>query len=410
MSHPSIIFNCNYNGLSIIQELGQHNVKCIAMDHYRSIGTFSKYAKYVHCSNAATEEKKFIEELYQLCSRQAAKPVLFPTNDLWAQAISKYKSRLEEVAIPCVAPATVVELTLNKFAFYKLGRERNYMTPETYASDEILNISERIKYPIIAKPNARRSSSNEGEKMRILEAQLDRLRLTVINNAGELKSFLNKEGKYVEHMVFQQFIPGNSDYMYTVGIYADRESNIKAVFTGRKVRGYPAEFGDCILGEVYNLPQNLIDNTRRITKEIGFQGIAEFEYKLHSQTGEYYLIEINPRSWSWVGITPYCGVSLPWIAYTDLTGGSYNGKINSFHLNNGEVKYMKYLEDRNNCLFRYKKTFPEWHMSKQEWKKSLSAKILIKAEFNNDFWVAAMSLYFFWRNKIVMYIKRVLKA
>ena len=46
-----------------------------------------------------------------------------------------------------------------------------------------------------------------------------------------------------------------------------------------------------------------------IVKDLNYSGIAEFEYKKDLSTGRYRLIEVNPRSWSWIGITPACGVS-----------------------------------------------------------------------------------------------------
>src|SRR5690606_1760274 len=138
----------------------------------------------------------------------------------------------------------------------------------------------------------------------------------------------------------QQFIPGLSNQMFTVGVYADRGYELAGIFTGRKARGYPAEFGDCIVGESYPVPQGLIENVRRIVKDLRYEGIAEFEYKRHELTGGYYLIEINPRSWSWVGITPACGVSLPWLAYTDLLGIHYEGRRDSSNLEPGRIKYV----------------------------------------------------------------------
>ncbi|WP_269848919.1 hypothetical protein [Methanosarcina horonobensis] len=67
--------------------------------------------------------------------------------------------------------------------------------------------------------------------------------------------------------------------MYTVGIYSNRHSEILGLFTGHKVRGYPAESGDCIIGECVKVPEYIIENTKRIVKELKYSGIAEFEYK-----------------------------------------------------------------------------------------------------------------------------------
>lgn len=92
----------------------------------------------------------------------------------------------------------------------------------------------------------------------------------------------------------------NPDERYTVGIYTDEDHCVKAVFTGRKVRRFPADIGDNIVGESCTVPETNIGNSIRIVEELQYSGIAEFEYKKDAVTGEYKLIEINPRSWSWI--------------------------------------------------------------------------------------------------------------
>ena len=67
--------------------------------------------------------------------------------------------------------------------------------------------------------------------------------------------------------------------MYSVGIYADQNSDVLAVFTGRKVRGENPLYGDCIVGQVEQVPSELIQETKRLLKELGYTGIAEVEYK-----------------------------------------------------------------------------------------------------------------------------------
>jgi len=86
-------------------------------------------------------------------------------------------------------------------------------------------------------------------------------------------------------------------------------------------------------------------------------------------------------------------------------GLAYNGRFDNFHLNNGEVKYVKYLEDYDNCLNKYKTDFPAWYMNMKQWRKSLECKKLIKAEFSSDdVGVSAKSLYRFLLQKIRTFI------
>mgnify|MGYP001225699876 CR=1 FL=1 len=113
----AIVFNCDYNGLSIIQELGRHNVKVIALDNIRAIGTFSKYAKFIKCPNPQIAEELFIDFLLKLHTKLNARAVLFPTNDHWAYSISKYKNEMSKYYSVCVADYSVIELLIKKKKF-----------------------------------------------------------------------------------------------------------------------------------------------------------------------------------------------------------------------------------------------------------------------------------------------------
>ena len=142
--------------------------------------------------------------------------------------------------------------------------------------------------------------------------------------------------------------------------------------------------GNCVVGQAEELPPELKQMVRRMCKELGYHGIAEFEFKRDALTGEFKLIEVNPRSWSWVGITPVCGVSLPWLAYADLTGVEPVPYTEST-VSSGSVKWVRLLDDLLNCLyFNQREGYPEWHMTPRRWWQTLNAERLVVAEFALD--------------------------
>lgn len=389
MQNPAIIFNCHYNGLSIIQELGKNGIKCIAMDCVRSIGTYSKYASYQKCPDPLNNEDEFIHFLYNFCKNMGCKPVLFPTNDHWAVAISKNKKLISEVSFPVVADWDSVNVLINKDLFYEIGQKRNYLTPLSWNVEGTKNLK-TVNYPIVAKPLFRRISSNEN--LKDITENMDRLRFNLIKNKEGLSRFIDAEHEFVEKLIFQEYVYGMSDSMYTVGIYANKYSEILGLFTGHKVRGYPADSGDCIIGEYIKVPEYVIENTKKIVKDLRYSGIAEFEYKKDAVTGEFKLIEVNPRSWSWIGITPACGVSLPLIAYNDLCGKKM--KFTESNFNDGSVKYIKIIPDLLNCVFNYKRDYPQWNMSISKWIHNVKAEKIVFAEFNAGDWIVSIKALF----------------
>lgn len=385
MSLPAshaIVFNCGYNGLGIIQDLGRRGVKCHAMDSVRSIGTFSRYASFVRCPDPSTDETRFVDFLYDYCTRLSSKPVLFPTNDHWAMAVSRHMERLAEVSFPCVSDWQALRLVIEKDRFYEIGQERGYGTPRTFRLEELKSVHKEA-FPIAAKPKHRRVSSDGDDDS--YHRAMDRLRLVVIDDHDALREFLRKEERWLPELVFQTYVPGMSDQMRTVGVYADSAHEITSVFTGRKIRGYPADVGDCIVGEAADLPERLVDDARRIVADLGLTGILEFEFKHDATSGEHVLIEVNPRSWSWVGITSAVGDGLPWTAYVDLAGRDVELSDPSRQSPAASVRYAKVIDDALNSLFRYRSNHPAWSRGPLAWWKDLhTASRVVYAEFQRD--------------------------
>ena len=98
--------------------------------------------------------------------------------------------------------------------------------------------------------------------------------------------------------------------------------------------------------------EELADVSIRLIKKIKYTGIAEIEFKKDLKSGEYKLIEINPRTWSWIGIVPYTGVDLPFIAYSDLV---YNIKPNKIIKSVDNILWVRLVDDIVNNLFLYPK-------------------------------------------------------
>jgi len=388
----AIVFNCHYNGLSIIQELGARGIEVLALDNARSVGTYSRYATFCRCPDPIVAERDFVQYLLDLAPKFQEKPVLFPTNDHWATAISRYKNELSQFYIPCVADWSTVETIILKRRFYEWAIARGYPVPKCWTKETVQAIPD-TDFPIVAKPEYRRISSDVQTTGHIAQ-KMDRLRLTLLETRGQLDRFLVEHEDVLDYLLFTEYVAGLSDRMYTIGVYANRSFEVMGMFTGRKVRGFPPDIGDCMVGQVEEVPQNLKDLVKQICREINYHGIAEFEFKQDAVTDEFKLIEINPRSWSWVGITPACGVSLPWIAYADLSGIETVSYTES-HLPTGSVKWLRLLEDLPNCLVKNRRAgYPDWSMTLWQWWKSLQANHLVIAEFTlNDPLPGIYSLY-----------------
>lgn len=399
----AIVFNCAYNGLSIIQELGRRGVDVHALDSFRNVGTTSRYATYHSCPNPTMDEEEFVEYLLDLAPEFDDKPVLIPTNDHWAAAIAHHRDRLTGPYHPCVVDGETIDLLLNKDKFGEWANEQGHPVPRSWTADQLSEIPDDA-FPVAAKPSDATGvpdmmfdskiallynklfGDSEKETMtereRKVANRLSETRLKVIESRDELNIFTAEFADVLDHFVIQEYVRGMSDQMYTVGVYAN-QGEIKGLFTGRKVRGYPPDIGDCKVGQVEDVPDHAVATVEQMCDELEYHGIAEFEFKQDEQTDEFYLIEVNPRSWSWIGITPACGASLPWMAYADLSGAEeINFKRSS--RDEGSVVWIKAFEDILNSLYFYRKSQKEWVKGPCEWWNSINSNQVVVAEISKD--------------------------
>lgn len=245
-SVTALVFNCHFNGLAVIRELGSHGVKVLALDARRSVGTYSRYACFQRCPDPLVDESGFTAYLMRLGHSFAEKPVLFPTNDHWAAAVSRHKTELSSYYRPCVADPWVVELILDKHRLSAWCQARGYPVPRTWSHDEWESIPASA-FPMVAKPRCRRMPGNDSHGASLAN-RLDSLRLTRIPDARSLADFRRSLGDLEQFMCYQELVEGLSNSMYTVGVYVDNRHHVRAMFTGHKIRGFPPDVGDCMAG------------------------------------------------------------------------------------------------------------------------------------------------------------------
>lgn len=382
------------------QIFGVKNIGVIVMSNKKSHAGRSRYAKWVKSPCPLTSPKKFMDFLENFCRNEKDKPVVIPSMDQWAFLLAKCNLEKKNIAFSVVDDISTLSLLLNKDKFNYFCEEKQFSIPRIYELENHHNIPDEA-FPVVAKPNFRMSPDKGNEEENSdLSAKVNRYRLRKFIDNAELKQFVHTTpAEILNLLVLQEYIAGNSDRMITYGVYCEN-GEILGDFEGRKVRGYPHDYGDCMVGKQEQTPEFIKKEAKTILKEINYNGIAEVEYKIDSEKGSCHLIEINPRSWSWVGITQFTKYNLPLLAYESKLG--LPKSKNRDEVKSTEVYFRRKTYDRFNCLYRYKKTFPSWSMSAKEWKNSFKGKFVYDIEAaNKDY---GQWFYTFIKNNLVLYI------
>lgn len=379
---PAVIFGSGHAGLSAVQSLGTHGMACWVCHSQRSIASHSRYARYWHVPNPQDDEQGFIKRVVALIERLGRRPVLMPAGDQYAQAIARHRFVLKPLAELCVAPSSVIDRLVDKAQFAEWARLRRFSCPRTICAAECDAVPP-LAFPLVAKrrypvwSNATKSRMPSSEALRPFTFQL-------IEDIDQWESLRVQAGAYLPYILLQEFIPGTTAEMYSVGVYVDQNSQIKSRFVGRKIRGFPAMFGNACAGQNDVVPEYVLSEVHEIIADLRYQGIAEFDYKRNVLTGSFHLLEINPRCWSWMGITSATPADIPWVAYQDLIGREVTEAY--YDATPGTLKYVQIMPDFRNVMVRYQWDFPQWTASPIQWWKTLQAERLVIAELSRRDW------------------------
>jgi len=306
-----IIIEGHVQGLSNVRALGEQGIPVWVIDKSDCVARYSKYCQnFAICP--AYDSESFIDFLIQFSQKhKLQKWLLLPSNDHAVYSISKNKEKLNLHFKLITEDLETVSKIYDKVELLKIAHEIgvDYPLYETYNS---LLESEKtnLNFPLITKGNNGLSFYKKTKTKVLLS-----------NTKEELKSNLqNLESKIPLKETFTQEILPYSEENKTISFTCfSVNGEIKAHWIGVKLREHPLRFGTATLAESIE-KEELFQPSKLLMHTLNFNGICEIEYLLDIRDKKYKLIEINARSWLWVGLAKACGVNYAKLAYDYVNG------------------------------------------------------------------------------------------
>jgi D-aspartate ligase len=302
----AVIIEGHIQGLSNTRSLGEAGIPVYVVDKTNCIARYSKYCrKYFRCPDYNTDE--FAEFLLNLAvSENINGWVLIPSNDHAVYTISKHKVRLE-IYYKIITPGLdIIENIYDKSRLLKIARDINIPVPKTIylRSPDDEQIKE-INYPVLTKgKNGLSFYRAIGEKALLAETE-NELR----NNLRKIQGMYNVDGTFT-----QELIPlnGNNNTVSFTAFCVDGE--IKTYWMGEKIREHPVRFGTATFARSVYV-EECYKQSGPLLRALNYTGVCEVEYLLDPRDNKYKLIEINARTWLWVGLAKVCGIDYAKMIY-----------------------------------------------------------------------------------------------
>jgi D-aspartate ligase len=135
-----------------------------------------------------------------------------------------------------------------------------------------------------------------------------------------LKHYDKMEASDITNFMLQEYIPGGSEMLWMFNGYFDAESRCLFGLTGKRFRQYPPYTGMTSLG-ICIADDAVARQTRDFMKVIGYQGILDIGHMYDTRTGQYKLLDANPRIGAAFRLfVDTCGLDVAQVLYRDLTG------------------------------------------------------------------------------------------
>ncbi|WP_248958881.1 carboxylate--amine ligase [Sphaerisporangium perillae] len=305
----------HHGGVGAIRSLGRLGVPMYAVteDRYTPAAA-SRYltGAFVWPTTGLEEGERLVEGLLDIGRRIGRPTVLIPTDEEAAVLIAEHGDELRDrFLFPAVDPA-LPRMLASKRGLHELCEQYGAPTPGAAfpaSYDEVARYAAEARFPVVAKN---------------LEA-FERRRAPVVggttrlDDAEQLLALARMWGD-APSVILQDYLPREEAEDWIVHLYCDANSACLVRFTGVKVRSWPPHAG--MTACAYAVPNPaLADLATRFIKDIGFQGVADLDWRYDRRDGRYKLLDFNPRMGAQFRLfETEAGVDVVRALHLDLTG------------------------------------------------------------------------------------------
>lgn len=249
-----------------------------------------KFQQIEHLS----DEEAFIPTLEKIAKQYSnRKLLLLACGDDYAKLIIKNKLKLQEHFIVPYIDESLMDQILLKENFYRMCDKYGFKYPNTamVSLEDYKDFEVPFDYPIIIKASnsvAYWACSFPGKK-----------KVFVANNEEEKKAILDAiyQSTYKDHLVIQEFIPGDDSYMRVLNAYVGKDGKVKLMCLGNPIlEEHSPEGIGSYAAIITTYDEQLMDKVKYFLEYIGFTGFANFDMKYDPRDGQYKLFEINLRN------------------------------------------------------------------------------------------------------------------
>jgi len=294
LTFQPLLFGGDINVYSVARAFHEaYGVKSVAFGKYPSFPCHgSAVIDYRVCPDNESDEA-FLRNARAVAEEFSDKTVLLlGCGDSYVQLAARHRDHLPGNVIAPYIEESLLNTLINKETFYQLCDEHGIDHPATFIYDKSMGHDFQLPWgpPYIAKPADSVAYWACGDH--------SLAKVYICQSWEELLEALDHvyAAGYRDHMVLQEFIPGDDSYMRVLTNYSDRSGRVTMMCLGHVLLEEHSPHG---IGNhaviITEHDQALEEKIRDLLESLHFTGFSNFDIKYDQRDGKYKAFEINCR-------------------------------------------------------------------------------------------------------------------
>lgn len=259
-------------------------------------GLYSRYRNLrIVYPDPVREVARFIPFLRDTIRRHRVQ-VLLPMEEETLLTVLHHRDRLPRSCRIPFAPASLIETARDKGKLLRLAREVGLPTPRTVEPEDPSDVpaaARDLGFPLVVKP--RIGTGARG--------------LSYVDRPEDLLPAWERASRPGLRPLLQERLPPGGIGIGVSVLCAERGRPV-AVFSHRRIREYPPTGGASTCRESVRAPV-LERRAIALLEALSWMGVAMVEFREDRRTGEYPILELNPRFWGSLSLPIRAGVDFP---------------------------------------------------------------------------------------------------
>lgn len=241
------------------------------------------------------DDEVFVRTLLDFAKRyegSGKKLLLVPCGDNYIKLLVRNQDKLRGVyEFECINEELLMRLSI-KESFYQVCTEHGFAFPQTATCsvEDYKEIELPFDFPVIIKPSNSVAYWNAHfpHKKKVFVAE----------NREEFEQILDAiyGSSYQDHLILQEYIPGDDSAMRVMNCYCGRDGKVKLIALGNALLEEHSPEGIGSYAAIINaVDEKLNEQMKGFLEGIGYIGFANFDMKYDARDGQYKLFEMNLR-------------------------------------------------------------------------------------------------------------------